>query len=88
MKKYIIKKHCEATYTCTIAMNRVQDYYYGVPVNYLSRDFIPADETTRLYGYDSREEAKKRLDDILKSAKTEESGGYWIINAEILAVEV
>lgn len=88
MKKYIIKKHCEATERCTVALNRIQDYYYGNLANYLSRDFTPDDETVRVYGYASKEDAQNRLEEILNSAKMEETSGYWIITAEIVDQEV
>lgn len=88
MKKYIIKKHCEATERCTVALGRVQDYYYGNSDRFLSRDFLPSEETTRICGYDSEVAAQERMKAIQKSAELEQSSGYWAITTEIISVEV
>lgn len=87
MKKYLIKKHCEATERCTVALSRIQDYYYGIVGNFLSRDFIPAEETIRALGYDSQIDAEERLEAMRKHIPME-SSGYWNITVEIIEVEV
>lgn len=87
MKKYIIKKHCEATVTCTIALDRIQDYYYGNGSNFLSRDFLPPEDVIRVHGYNSRTEAEERLE-AMKAHIPMESGGYWNITVEIVELEV
>ena len=87
MKKYLIKKHCEATERCTIALDRVQDYYYGILGNFLSRDFLPSEEVIQSCGYDSKTDAEERLE-VMKQNSSMESSGYWNITVEIIEVEV
>lgn len=88
MIKYLVRKHCEATERCTVALGRVQDYFYGSAGKYLSRDFLPERVLLRAYGFNTHEEAKERLEGILKSIPAEESSGYWKITAEIVEINV
>ena len=84
MRKFLVKKHCEATERCTVAQGRVQDYFYGNRGNYLSRDCFPERALLRAFGFNTQEEAQERLDGILNSIPAEESSGYWKITAEIV----
>lgn len=88
MIKYLVKKHCEATERCTVALGRVQDYYYGDTSRFLSRDFLPSEEATRIYGYASEDAALERANGMTKAAEMEQSSGYWIITVEVVSVEV
>lgn len=87
MKKYLIKKHCEATERCTIALGRDQDYYYGIIGNFLSRDFIPAEYTILALGYNSRIDAEERLE-AMRQHISMESSGYWNITLEVIEAEI
>lgn len=88
MKKYIIKKHCEATERCTVASGRVQDYYFGTTDRYLSRDFVPTEEVIRAYGFDSKDAAEEKVAYMNKSVDLEKSTGYWEIQVETVEFEV
>lgn len=87
MRKFLVKKHCEATERCTIALDRNQDYYYGNIGSFLSRDFLPSEEKIRAFGYDSRADVEERLE-AMKQHIPMESSGYWDITVEIIEVEV
>lgn len=88
MVKYLVRKHCEATVTCTISEGRIQDYFYGNQGRYLSRDWLPERALLRAYGFNTREEAAERLEGIQKSIPAEESSGYWKITAEIVEIKM
>lgn len=88
MKKYIIKKHCEATERCTVALGRVQDYYFGTTDRYLSRDFVPTEEVIRAYGFDSKDAADEKVAYMNKSIDLEKSTGYWEIQVDTVEFEV
>ena len=87
MKKFLIKKHCEATEKLTIATDRVQDYY-GDFQSYLSRNFLPSDDFIETFGYDSEEDAYDRLNYMEKLAYEENLEGLWNIKVELIEVEV
>ena len=84
MKKYIIKKHCEATELCTISTSRVQDYFYGKGCSYLSRDFLPSEAVLVARGLDTEEEALLEYEKRVAMADLEMSGGMWDITPTIM----
>ncbi len=85
--KYLVKKHCEATVTCTVALGRIQDYYFGTPREYLSRDFPPTVDMIDSLAFNSIEEAEARKVELETSASAEESTGYWKITIDVIPVE-
>lgn len=88
MKKYFIKKHCEATDMISISTGSIQDYYYGNnPLGgHISRDFEPRSFEVEQYGFNSTEEAKPLFLKMLKSAEEENKRGYWKVTVEIVEV--
>lgn len=88
MKKYFIKKHCEATELLSISTGNIQDYYYGnTPLgNYVSRDFAPRTFEAEQYGFNSTEEAKPLFVKMLHSAEEENKRGQWKVTVEIVEV--
>lgn len=84
--KYIIKKHCVATELCTIAIGRIQDYYYGKPKYHISRDFFPTEEQVDLYGFDTYEDASDAMSKRLPRVEYEKGDGMWDIEYSILQV--
>ena len=84
--KYLIQKHCVATELCTIALGRIQDYYYGTPKYHISRDFFPTEMEVDLYGFTSEAEARKVLEQRMKRAPLECGDGMWEVEYSIVTV--
>lgn len=85
MVKYFVKKHCEATEALTIAVDRVQDYYYGKNVadGYVCRDREPKSFEGTLYGFGSRSEAEKLLASMSPLAGVENAQGQWLVTLSV-----
>ena len=95
MKRYLIKKHCEATELLTISTGRVQDYYYGdtsvvrnISGDYLSRDNLPSNELIKMFGYKSAEDASEKLTDMRNKAEFTTTHNMWNITVELVEVDV
>lgn len=84
--KYIIKKHCEATELCCIAVGRIQDYYYGTPKYHISRDFFPTEIEVDLYGFDTEQEATEAMQKRMSRVEFEKGNGMWDIEYSVVAV--
>jgi hypothetical protein len=88
MKKYIVKKHCEATETLCVSQGRVQDYFYGKGGVTLGRDFLPSPSIVLAQGMDTEEEALELLSVKQKSVDLENMTGNWVVTLSVLEANI
>ena len=79
MVKYFVKKRYEATELVTVAVGRIQEYYFGKngPNSYICRDREPKSFEGALYGLDSKQEAEELLVSMQPKVEQENAAGYW-----------
>ena len=88
MKKYIVKKHCEATEACCVAQNRAQDYFYGKGGYTLGRDFLPSPSIVLAQGMDTEEEAIELLTEKQEYVDLENKHGIWNVTLSVLEADI
>lgn len=88
MKRYIIKKHCEATEACCVSQNRTQDYFYGKGGVTLGRDFLPSPSIVLAQGMVTEEEALELLSVKQKYADLENMTGNWVVTLSVLEADI
>jgi hypothetical protein len=88
MKRYIIKKHCEATEALCVSQGRVQDYFYGKGGVTLGRDFLPSPSIVLAQGMVTEEEAMELLSVKQKYADLENMTGNWVVTLSVLEADI
>lgn len=88
MKRYIIKKHCEATEAICVSQGRVQDYFYGKGGVTLGRDFLPSPSIVLAQGMVTEEEAMELLSVKQEYAELENMTGNWVVTLSVLEADI
>lgn len=86
MKKYVIKKHYEATDANTNFKGEVHDYYEGKAEALLSEDKFPAAWLIEAHSYTTLSGAKRGLKKAQELAEWETNKGWWKVTAELVEV--
>ena len=88
MKKYLVKKHCEATEACCVSQNRTQDYFYGKGGVTLGRDFLPSPSIVLAQGMDTESEALELVAKRQPYVDLENKDGNWITTLSVLEADI
>lgn len=88
MKRYIIKKHCEATEALCVSQGRVQNYFYGKGGVTIGRDFLPSPSIVLAQGMVAEEEALELLSVKQKYADLENMAGNWVVTLSVLEADI
>ena len=88
MPKYFVKKRYEATELITVAVGRIQDYYFGSkgPNVSICRDRLPLSYESDMWGLGSYQEAETLLASMTRKAEEETALGYWVASLSVVEV--
>ena len=86
MVKYFVKKHCEATEMLGIAVDRVQDYFYGKNISdgYVCKNREPKSFEGTLYGFDSEAEAGDILNNMKSYYENKKMSDGWVVTLSVV----
>lgn len=87
-KRWYIKKNYEATESNKNFAGERMFYCLGIRETFLSQNEHPNYSQICTYGYKALSGAKKALDAAQWFAKLEESRGHWIVNVELVEVNI